>query len=229
MHDEQMISIIVPVLNEAAALPATLRPLVGAPASELIVVDGGSQDGTPAVARQFTDRVLTGASGRARQMNFGALHAHGAVLIFLHGDTLLSPAALAAARRALEDDTVVGGAFRLQIASDRPWLRIVAWGANLRSRYLGLPYGDQALFVRRTTFEAVGGFPAWPLMEDVELIRRLRHKGRVALLAEVALTSARRWEQEGMIWTSVKHLLLLAGFWFGIPPSRLAQWHRPVR
>lgn len=225
----RLISIIVPALNEAALLGATLRPLVGAPATELIVVDGGSHDGTIEIARQFTPKVLQGARGRANQMNFGARQAEGELLLFLHADTALKPAALEAARHALDDDTVVGGAFRLQIASERPLLRAVAWGANLRSRYLGLPYGDQAIFARRAAFDAVGGFPAWPLMEDVEFIRRLRRRGRVLLLPETATTSSRRWEHEGVVWTTIRNGLLLAGFWLGIPPSRLAQWYRPVR
>lgn len=225
----RMISIIVPVLNEAASLAATLRPLAGAPASELIVIDGGSQDGTRDIARQFTDRVFTGARGRGQQMNFGALQARGDALLFLHGDTLLSNAALDAVRRTFDDTTVAGGAFRLRIASKRPWMRVIEWGANLRSRWLGLPYGDQALFARRDAFDAVGGFPVWPLMEDVEFIRRLRRVGRVALLPDTVLTSARRWEREGMVWTTVRNGLLLAGFWCGISPNRLAHWYRPIR
>jgi rSAM/selenodomain-associated transferase 2 len=219
----------VPVLNEAASLAATLQPLVGAPQSELIIVDGGSRDGTMAVARQFADRVFTGAHGRAHQMNFGALQAKGAILLFLHGDTVLSSAALDVVREALDDEAVSGGAFRLQIASDRPWLKVVAWGTNVRSRYLGLPYGDQALFMRRSTFDAVGGFPPWPLMEDVEFVRRLRRQGRVVLLPEAVTTSARRWEEEGLVWTTVRNGLLLAGFRLGVPPTRLAQWYRPIR
>ncbi|MEW6325906.1 MAG: TIGR04283 family arsenosugar biosynthesis glycosyltransferase, partial [Nitrospirota bacterium] len=212
----------------AAGLAGVLRPLAGAPDSELIIVDGGSRDGTVDIARRLTPHVITSERGRAAQMNAGAAEARGAILLFLHADTLLEPSALDAARRALNDGAA-GGAFRLRIASERPWLRVVAWGANVRSRYLGLPYGDQALFVRRDAFEAVGGFPAWPLMEDVEFIRRLWRKGRVALLNEAVLTSARRWEREGAVWTTVRNWLLLAGFWVGVSPGRLAQWYRPIR
>jgi hypothetical protein len=225
-----MISIIVPVLNEAAALAATLRPLVGAPASELIVVDGGSQDGTRDIARQFTDRVFTGARGRGQQMNFGALQARGPILLFLHGDTQLAPSTLDAVRSSMADEAVAGGAFRLRIAADRrPGLKIIAWGANARSRCFGLPYGDQALFTRRATFEAIGGFPPWPLMEDVECVRRLRRRGRVVMLPDAVVTSGRRWEQHGVVRTTARNWALLAGFWLGVPPSRLAQWYRPVR
>jgi rSAM/selenodomain-associated transferase 2 len=223
------ISIIVPVLDEAATLAATLHPLVGVPDSELIIVDGGSRDGTVDVAGQFTGRVFKGARGRANQMNFGALQARGEILLFLHGDTALPPSALDMIRRTLGDQGIAGGAFRLRIASPCRSLKVIAWGANLRSRYFGLPYGDQALFVRRTVFNAIGGFSPWPLMEDVDLVRRLKRVGRVALLPDTVTTSARRWEREGVLWTTVRNTLLLLGFWLGLSPSWLAQWYRAVR
>ncbi|MBI3621964.1 MAG: TIGR04283 family arsenosugar biosynthesis glycosyltransferase [Nitrospirae bacterium] len=224
-----LISIIVPVLDESATLAATLHPLVGVPDSELIIVDGGSRDGTVTVAGQFTGEVFQGARGRANQMNFGALQAKGEILLFLHGDTALPSSALDMVRRTLDDQTVAGGAFRLRIASPCRVLKIIAWGANLRSRYFGLPYGDQALFVRRTVFETIGGFAPWPLMEDVDLVRRIKRVGRVALLPDAVTTSARRWEREGVLWTTARNSLLLAGFWLGIPPAWLAQWYRVIR
>jgi len=224
-----LVSIIVPVLEESATLAATLHPLVGEPAVELIVVDGGSRDGTVDVARQFTGKVFKGARGRANQMNFGALQAGGDILLFLHGDTALPPSAVERVRRALLDQTVVGGAFRLRIASPCRALKVVAWGANLRSRLFRLPYGDQALFVRRSVFEAIGGFAPWPLMEDVDLARRLRRAGRMALLPEAVTTSARRWEREGVFRTTIRNGLLLLGFRLGFSPSWLAQWYRVVR
>jgi len=227
--DRPLISIILPVLEESAALAATLRPLVGEPAVELIVVDGGSRDATIDVARQFTEKVFQGARGRANQMNFGALQARGDILLFLHGDTSLPASAVEQVRRALSDETVAGGAFRLRIASSCRALKVVAWGANLRSRLLGLPYGDQALFVRRSAFEAIGGFSAWPLMEDVDLVHRLKRAGRVVLLSDAVMTSARRWEREGIIWTTARNSLLLAGFWLGVSPARLSHWYRVVR
>jgi rSAM/selenodomain-associated transferase 2 len=224
-----LVSIIVPVLDESAALAAALRPLVGQAAVELIVVDGGSRDGTVDAARQFTEKVFKGARGRANQMNFGALQARGNILLFLHGDTTLPPSAVELVRRALRDETVVGGAFRLRIASPCRALKLVAWGANLRSRLFGLPYGDQALFVRRSVFEAIGGFAPWPLMEDVDLARRLKRAGRTVLLPEAVTTSARRWEREGVVLTTARNSLLLLGFWAGCSPAWLAQWYRVVR
>jgi uncharacterized protein len=224
-----LVSIIIPVLEESSTLAAVLHPLVGQAAVELIVVDGGSLDGTVDVARQFTTKVFKGARGRANQMNFGALQAKGDILLFLHGDTALPPSALERVRHALRDETVAGGAFRLRIASPCRVLKVVAWGANLRSRLFGLPYGDQALFVRRSVFEAIGGFEPWPLMEDVDLARRLRRAGRMVLLPEAVTTSARRWEREGVLWTTVRNSLLLLGFWAGCSPAWLAQWYRAVR
>ena len=227
--EKPFISIILPVLEESAALPATLHPLVGEPAVELIVVDGDSHDATVDVARQFTDKVFKGARGRANQMNFGALQAKGDILLFLHGDTALPPSALEQVRRTMNDDTVAGGAFRLRIASPRHALKVVAWGANLRSRLFGLPYGDQALFVRRSAFNTIGGFSPWPLMEDVDLVRRLKRAGRVVLLPDAVVTSARRWEREGIVWTTARNSLLLLGFWLGVPPAWLANWYRVIR
>ncbi len=227
--ERPFISIIVPTLNEANTLPATLRPLVGLPDSEIIVVDGDSQDGTLDVARQYTEKIFRGARGRAHQMNFGAMQAKGSILLFLHADTTLPTAALESIRRGLEDPSVVGGAFRLHIASNHRLLKIIGWAANLRSRYAGLPYGDQALFVRRPVFEAVSGFSSWPLMEDVDLVRRLRARGRVALLPDTVTTSARRWEQEGLAWTTLRNGLLLIGFLLGISPAWLAKRYRAVR
>jgi rSAM/selenodomain-associated transferase 2 len=224
-----LVSIIVPVFEESAALAATLHPLVGEPAVELIVVDGGSRDGTIDVARQFTEKVFKGARGRAKQMNFGALQAKGDILLFLHGDTALPPSAVEMVRRTLNDATVAGGAFRLRIASPCRALKVIAWGANLRSRYLGLPYGDQALFVRRTVFGQVGGFSPWPLMEDVDLVQRLKRVGRMVLLPETVTTSARRWEREGVFRTTARNSLLLVGFRLGLSPAWLAQWYRDVR
>jgi len=224
-----LVSVIVPVLDESAALTVALRPLVNEPGVELIVVDGGSVDGTIAVAKQFTEKVFTGARGRANQMNFGALQARGDLLLFLHADTSLPPGGLERMRRALRDERIVGGAFRLRIDSACRALKLIAWGANLRSRLFGLPYGDQALFVRRPVFQAIGGFPPWPLMEDVELVRRLKQVGRMVLLPEAVTTSARRWEREGVLWTTVRNSLLLLGFRLGFSPVWLSQWYRVVR
>ena len=160
------ISVIVPTLNEAACLAATLDALALAPGDELIVVDAGSTDGTPDIARRYTSQFYQGPRGRAQQMNHGARHAAGDILLFLHADTLMPTDGPDAVRCALQQPGTVGGAFRLVITPPTPALRLVAWGTNLRSRFGGLPYGDQALFVSRRVFEALGGYDDVPFMES---------------------------------------------------------------
>jgi rSAM/selenodomain-associated transferase 2 len=224
----QPVSIVVPALNEAAALAATLAPWSGRDGVELIVVDGGSTDATPTVAARYA-RVVQAAPGRARQMNAGAAVATGAALLFLHADTRLPEDAVAAVRTALADPAVVGGAFRLSIEPSTPALRLVAAGANLRARWLGLSYGDQALFVRRTVFDALGGFPEVPLMEDLIFVRRLARYGRVRLLPQTVATSSRRWQREGVLTVTLRNQLLVTLWACGVRPERLARWYRPVR
>ena len=224
-----LISIIIPTLNEASSLRSTLESVMNQTDCEYIVSDGGSDDRTIDVAGQLPVTLITSPRGRAVQMNAGARQARGEILLFLHADTRLTPSSLEAVRKTLQDPAVVGGAFQLRIDSDRPLVKFIERIANLRSRYLHLPYGDQALFVRRSTFESIGGFTPWPLMEDVDFVRRLRQRGRVHLLPETATTSARRWEREGVAWTTLRNGLLLSGFCLGLSPGWLAKWYRPVR
>ena len=221
------LSIVMPVLDEAAGIEATLRAL--APlrlrGHELIVVDGGSDDGTPALAAGLADRVLAGPRGRARQMNSGAALAQGEVLLFLHADTTLPAVADALIDRALQ----VGarwGRFDVRIAPGPPMLRVVAALMNLRSRLSGIATGDQAIFVERNLFEAVGGYADLPLMEDIELCRRLRAVSRPACLRERVLTSGRRWQRHG-VWPTVWLMWRLRWrFWRGEAPERLARLYR---
>lgn len=191
------LSIILPVLNEATAIGAALRRLREQAAdAELIVADGGSSDGTPELARADA-RVVTAERGRARQMNAGARAATGDWLLFLHVDTRL-PEGFETEIAAAEAAGFEAGAFRLGIAGRHPLLPLLAWGANLRSRWRGIALGDQALFVRRPLFDRLGGFPALPLMEDYAWSRRLRREGIPLYLASRrVVTSGRRWDQAG--------------------------------
>ena len=195
------ISVIVPALNEQDHLPATLRGVTLAPGDELIVVDGGSTDQTVAIAQHFTSQVLHSRRGRAVQMNWGARHAHGDILLFLHADTLLPAAGLEAVRWALQEG-IVGGAFRLAIMPPTPALRLVAWGTNLRARVGQLPYGDQALFMPRQVFEALGGYDEIPFMEDVRMVQALRKRGRLTILPQAVQTSGRRWQRACTSYTA---------------------------
>ena len=220
------ISIVIPVLDEAGRIVATLAALapLRAQGAELIVVDGGSSDGTAALCKGLADAVLSAPRGRALQMNAAARAASGAVLLFLHADTRLPDDALTQIAQAVQ--TQPWGRFDVRIAGRSPMLPVVAALMNTRSRLTGIATGDQALFVRRDAFDAVGGFPAQPLMEDIELCKRLRRLGRPACLRAKVVTSGRRWDSRGA-WRTIGlmwRLRLL--YWLGVPAERLAAAYR---
>lgn len=221
------LSVVVPALDEAANLARLLPDLRRAwPDIEIIVVDGGSRDGTPDVVRgQAGVRLLEGARGRARQMNAGARQAGGDVLLFLHADTRLPDGAPGAIAAALADPAVVGGRFDVRFDSRRRVLGVVAWFMNARSRATSICTGDQAIFVRRAAFEAVGGYPDIALMEDIELCRRLKARGRLAALRARVTTSARKWEREGPLRTIGLMWTLRLLYFCGVAPARLHRWY----
>lgn len=205
-----VISIILPVLNEVRGLAATLTRLPAAAEVELILVDGGSTDGTWELAAGFPNlRRLRAPRGRGGQMNTGARAARGGLLVFLHADTLLGPAHLDALRRAAADPSFAAGAFELALAPPVPALRFIARGANWRSRLFGLPYGDQVLSLRRDLFQALGGF-AQRRPEDLDLVIRLQRYTRLRLLAPPVLSSGRHWLEQGYFATTRRHWLALA-------------------
>ncbi len=218
------LSIVVPALNEAPGIRAALEAL--APlrrrGHEVIVVDGGSSDGTAETAAGLCDRVIHSARGRARQMNAGAAHASGAALLFLHADTLLPRDADALVSQALKERC--WGRFDVEIEGRHPLLRVVACAMNLRSRLTGIATGDQAIFVRR---EAFPGFPEIALMEDIALSRRMRRRGPPACVRSAARTSGRRWESRGVLRTILLMGWLRLLYFFGAPPERLARLYDP--
>ncbi len=221
------LSIVMPVLDEAALLPAALARLqpLRRRGVELVVADGGSGDGSAALAAPLADAVLAAPRGRARQMNAGAARARGDALLFLHADTLLPEGAEQALLAALR--THAWGRFDVRIDSDAALLRVVAAAMNLRSRASGIATGDQAIFVRRDVFDAAGGFPDQPLMEDIELSARLKRRaGRPACLRDPVLTSGRRWEQRGVWRTIVLMWRLRLAYWLGTPAERLVRAYR---
>jgi rSAM/selenodomain-associated transferase 2 len=221
------LSIIVPVLDEAENLARLLPHLrERCPGAEVIVVDGGSVDGTARMAPVWPDvRYLASDRGRARQMNAGARAARGDVLLFLHADTLLPPGAPDAIAQALADPAVVGGRFDVSFASPRLAFRVIAACMNRRSRWSGIATGDQAIFVRRGVFEALGGYPDIPLMEDVELSARLRRRGRIGCLGSRVITSARKWEREGIVRTVLLMWALRLLYFCRVGPARLHRWY----
>ncbi|MFZ5775116.1 MAG: TIGR04283 family arsenosugar biosynthesis glycosyltransferase [Thermodesulfobacteriota bacterium] len=218
------ISVIIPALNEAARIGVTVAGLAGLPGVEVVVVDGGSSDATRALAQTAGARVIDSAAGRGIQQNAGARVARGRIVLFLHADTRLPEGFAGMAAQALAQPGVVAGAFRLGIAAPGLALRLVELTANLRARLL--PYGDQALFLAAETFRACGGFREIPLLEDVDLVFRLRGLGRVVLLPAAVTTSARRWLRLGVMRTFMVNQLVLLGFFLGIGPGRLAGWYR---
>jgi rSAM/selenodomain-associated transferase 2 len=221
------LTIVMPALNEAAGIEATLRALqpLRARGVEVVLADGGSTDGTAQRAAPWVDAVATSPRGRALQMNAGAALARADVLLFLHADTRLPPHADTLVLQALAAPACWG---RFDVRIDgRPWmLRVVAASMNQRSRLSGIATGDQAIFVTRRAFDRVGGFPAQPLMEDIEISRRLKRLGRPACLRARVLTSGRRWEQRGVWRTIVLMWRLRWRYWRGESAARLAEAYR---
>jgi rSAM/selenodomain-associated transferase 2 len=221
------VSVIIPTLNEAACLPDTLRTLRAQHPQEIIVVDGGSTDATCALAAG-ADRLLHGPRGRAAQMNLGAAHAAGDVLLFLHADCTLAPGAIAAAERVVRRPGVAAGCFAMHVAGGWTY-RALGPAATARVRLTGLVYGDQGLFLRRDVFERVGGFPPLKLMEDVFISRSLRRLGRVVVLPQRIEVSPRRWQRVGLVRQTLRNWALTALAAAGVPPDRLAAYYPAVR
>jgi rSAM/selenodomain-associated transferase 2 len=219
---EPLISIVVPVLDEAERLAAFLEHLQAwRPLAELIVVDGGSADASAAIAAPLVDRVLRVERGRALQMNAGAALARGRYLLFLHCDTCLS---IAAADFAAELAEVPGWGFCRVALSGGDWrLRIVETAMNLRSQLTGVATGDQCLFVERSLWVQTGGFAGIPLMEDIEICKRLRRIQKPHIIADAVVTSSRRWEQRGVLSTVLLMWRLRLAFWLGVSPARLVK------
>lgn len=225
------LNVVVPVHNEVAALPALLgylSELQRVHGVEVLVVDGGSDDGSANLLRAADCPSATAPLGRASQMNAGAQMGQGAAILFLHADTSLPSDTCEQIETAL-DAGAVGGFFRLRLDSPRPLLRLVGWMITQRSRLTGIATGDQALFVRRDAFEELGGFAPLPLFEDVEFCARLGRVGSIAPLPGTVTTSARRWEALGPLRTVVRMWLLRAGYWIGLSPHTLARYYEASR
>jgi rSAM/selenodomain-associated transferase 2 len=221
------LSIVIPVLDEARHLETLLPELLSTcPGTEVIVVDGGSRDGSVAIAARTAGvRVVESARGRARQMNAGAAAASGDALLFLHADTCLPEGAAQAVLAALADPAVAYGRFDVRFDSRRPAFWLIARLMNTRSRLTGICTGDQAIFVRRETFAALGGYAEVALMEDIDLTRRLKRVGSLAALSLRVTTSARKWEREGVARTILLMWTLRFLYACGVRPARLHRWY----
>jgi rSAM/selenodomain-associated transferase 2 len=222
------VSVIVPVLDEVRSLEAALASVGDQARVEIIVVNGGERTPAMAALERAAPHVswLMSPPGRGRQMNVGARRARGDWLLFLHADTRLPAGWVDELERAGRQSRVVGGSFRFRLDADRWWARALERGVAARVRWLDLPYGDQALFVRRETFVALGGYREMPLMEDVDFVRRMRRAGRLHHSRLPAVTAARRWEADGWIRRSAENVILLLLFLAGVSPARLALRYR---
>lgn len=225
-NDLSRVSVIIPALNEAAHIAATLDGVRKSSPQEIIVVDGGSVDETCAVAQKSGATVIHSQPGRARQMNAGAAQTTGNVLLFLHADTTLPENWMRVVTDTLGKPGVVAGSFGFRVAESFPGRWWVEWTTNLRSRWFQNPYGDQTQFLRRTLFEELGGFADLPIMEDYELNQRLRKVGRVVTAKTAAITSGRRWKRLGVVRTTLTNKAMIAGFHLGVCPQKLARFYR---
>ncbi|MBU0909796.1 MAG: TIGR04283 family arsenosugar biosynthesis glycosyltransferase [Proteobacteria bacterium] len=222
------LSIIIPALNEAQNITATLRSTETDEYVERVVVDGGSRDDTVVLARNAGARVILSPPGRARQLNRGAAEAQGEVFLFLHGDTRLPRGYARLVRETMAQRHIVAGAFGLAIDSPQKRFKWVAGAANLRSRFLQFPYGDQAIFLRAALFRELGGFPEIPVMEDFHLVQLLRRQGRIHILDQQVVTSARRWRRLGFFRTTLINQLMVLGFLLGFSRNFLAKFYGVV-
>ena len=228
METLQKISVIIPILNEAKILEKTLsqlQPELGP--HELIVVDGGSTDTSVRIAEKY-GRVVISERGRAKQLNAGAAAATGDILIFLHADIWLEPEAFVAVATAISSD-YVGGGFRQKIDGECVLYRLIEIAGDIRGRYLKVFYGDSGIFLARTDFEKIGGFPDVPILEEMEFSKSLRRLGKTTLLTPCIHISARRWEAWGIVRTTLNNWVIILLYFLGVSPEKLARLYSHIR
>lgn len=226
------ISIVIPTFNEQCAIGDTLDAVKNLRGScEVIVVDGASDDETVAIVRRHAHpelRVINSARGRGAQLHAGACAARGHVFWFVHADTSPPLDGIERIREALRDESIVGGNFQIRFGGDRRAARFLSW-LYPRLRRIGLCYGDSAIFVRADAYRAIGGFKPLPLFEDLDLVRALRRRGRVALIPAIVVSSSRRFERRSFLWTFARWSLFQVLYWLGVSPHTLGRRYAPIR
>jgi len=215
------VAVIVPILNEADHLPRLLQNACKWEVNAIVFADGGSSDNTPQLLDQSGMKWIHGNRGRATQMNMGARESNSDILLFLHADTEISSNHIKDIKQIMLNPDVVGGRFDVRLSGGHSAFRMIEFFINWRSRLTGISTGDQAMFVRRNVFERLGGFPEWPLMEDVEFSRRLKKQGKIACLHRKVVTSSRRWEKHGIVRTVLLMWWLRLRYWLGANPETL--------
>ena len=227
--DSCRFSIIIPVLHESEIISALLESLQHLKTDEpfeIIVVDGSPTIDTLQVITDKTIITCSCQQGRGRQMNVGASRATGGILVFLHADTILPTTALLLIQKTLQNKRLVGGAFTLKIQSQRLLMKLIAVFSTFRSQITRAPYGDQVIFLQKTFFNAIGGYKDIPLMEDVELMRRVKkNKGEIIILQTPVVTSDRRWNQEGLFYTALRDTIIIFLYWCGVSAEKLAKFY----
>ncbi|MTJ48080.1 TIGR04283 family arsenosugar biosynthesis glycosyltransferase [Dolichospermum sp. UHCC 0259] len=223
--NRDLISIIIPTLNEADNIQeAIISSQIGSHI-EIIIVDGGSKDETLSIAKSLDVKVMISPPGRANQMNMGAMVASGEILVFLHADTRLPTNFEQMIRTTLAKPGIVAGAFTLRINAPDWGLRLVEFGVKWRSHLWQMPYGDQAIFLTKDVFQRVGNFPQIPIMEDFELMRKLKALGKIHLLPTPVITSPRRWLKKGIIQTTLWNQIIVIAYLIGISPTQICNWY----
>ncbi len=224
-----IISVIIPTLNEEGHLAETLSRLNNGDNLEIIVVDGGSEDATVEIAESHKAQIVFSPEGRGIQLNRGVEASSGELLLFLHGDTILPDGFAPLIRDTITKPDCGAGAFSLKIDSTRLSLSLVTYCANLRSRLLQMPYGDQGIFTSRNMYDRVGGFAEVAIMEDYIFIRNIRKQAQIYILDEAALTSARRWQNMGVMRTTLINQLIVVGYSCGVKLPTLARWYQRLK
>jgi rSAM/selenodomain-associated transferase 2 len=223
---QNKITVIIPVLNESERIKQTLLPLTEVKGLEIIVVDGGSSDQTVAIAASLGVRVVSSDPGRGQQMNFGAKIAQGDLLLFLHGDTRIFPDYFPKIVESLSNSDVVAGAFQLGIEGENWMYRLLEMMVNWRSQFFSLPYGDQGIFLKKALFWEIGGFKEIAIMEDFDLIQRLKKRGKIMIISHQIITSDRRWRKLGILKTTLINQLVIIGYYLGFSPDKLRKLYQ---